>query len=219
MMRTLTLLSLIVLNFSVWLGPLERLASPIARAGAGQHGLEQAESSANAGRIDEAIDTYRALLELDPDSPAYHYNFGLFCFNHGDALLNAGWSAHEIAETIQEHMGRARTLAPGDFSIANDYARSLMDKNVFDANTFREARLEAWTHVIELAHERQGRDSEQRAHDEIVAGCLLQLARVEARCGQSEAASAYIAEGRSVLPELHVPEGLESLTDGRAKTP
>jgi len=206
MLRFFALVSLVVLNICVWLGPAEHVSGKLLKQWEPEHDLATAQSLANAGQINAALESYQLLVVREPENAAIHYNFGLFCAVHADALKTLGWSNAQVASKMRDHMYRARELKPDDSSIAQDYARTLMDQAFFDpAETQRELN-EAWHYVIHQANARYEKEPDWTFHAHTTACALMHLARVALRCGDEHAASAYVSEARSALPTVRVPD-------------
>ncbi len=102
----------------------------------------------------------------------------------------------------------ARELDPGDESIACDYARILMDESIFEPMANRSIMIESWEYVIALADARLQQEPDWYFHRDLVGGAFLNLARIEFRCGDEDAARRYLDEARAILPAIRIPDQL-----------
>ena len=123
MLRITLIASLVLFNFSVWVGPAEVLATrgKAMLDSSPQH--EDAERFILEGDIASAAAVYLALLRAEPQNAVLHAEYGLLCFNNGEELQQAfGWPREQLLTTVMRHFKTARDLTPGDIHMSTQYA-------------------------------------------------------------------------------------------------
>lgn len=209
MLRMALIASLVLFNISVWVGPAEVLA---ARGKAMLNSTpehERAERFIMEGDIVSAAAEYQALIELEPDNATFHSEYGLLCFNNGETLQKAfGWSREKMQMTVVEQFKTARDLSPGDYSLASQYAMTLMDTRFFGNELPVGIPLEAWENILTTVGSKQVLNSDWSMHDQVEAHTYLQLARVEFRYGRKAEMEKYIEQALAENPKLRIPKDL-----------
>lgn len=209
MLRITLIASLVLFNISVWVGPVEVIA---ARGKAmldspPQH--ERAERFIIEGDIVSAATEYQALVEFEPGNAIFRSEYGLLCFNNGATLQKAfGWSREKLQEIVVEQFKAARDLSPEDYSLATQYAMSLMDAQFFGNELPVDIPLEAWENILTIVGSNQVLNSDWNMHDQVEAHAYLQLARVEFRYGRKAEMEKYIEQALSENPKLRIPKDL-----------
>lgn len=206
MLRIATIALLVAVNVSVWLGPAETFVNSGSAILSGSPSLEQAEGYAVQGELDRALAEYQLLVELNPESSACRYEYGIFCYINGYYLQHeAGWSGERLAETVLEQLLRARNLSAGDHELAVKYAYLVLDEDFFGPNIGREQAIEAWKYILASVRQRHANDPAHYITPFDEAHALLQLARIESRFGDEFAAAAYIRNVRAIAPDFRIP--------------
>lgn len=213
MLRWATIASLVVLNISIWYGPLDTIRGKASDDREAQAVDTDAEVLANSGDLAGALTAYRAAVESSPKDPEARFAYALFCYMHAGYLReNAHWTAEAVVRTVRESFYAARELAPKDYEKASQYALYLMDQRFFGAYVTLDQVQEAWDHVIKLVEEHHAIDPGWRFYREYMSYALLQRARAAARFGDKESAAADLERVRTVAPDLRIPESLATVS-------
>lgn len=211
MLRTVTIATLVLLNCSVWLGPAERSVDFTIKAFADAPQLERAEHFVVAGDFEAAYDEYEALAKAHPDELLYRYEFGLFCYINARKLVESGnHTAVELSEQIQEELYAARSLDEGDYTLAYEYAITMMDGTIMDTSVTREDALEAWRNVLAVLDAQYARERDSYEYTVRAAQAYTQMARVESRLGAPGNVMVFVRQARAIDPSFRIPEKLIS---------
>jgi tetratricopeptide (TPR) repeat protein len=124
------------------------------------------------GRPVEGASHYLAAIDLVPDEPLYHYQFGSVLYDASDEFLREGtWTRESIERAVHEAFRRAAELAPDRIEFTYRYAESFYDMQQPDW----EGALAAWTSLEEKAESEVERQT-MRLH---AANVLIRQGRIE----------------------------------------
>ncbi|MBX3178129.1 MAG: hypothetical protein KF886_12255 [Candidatus Hydrogenedentes bacterium] len=207
MLRTLSIASLVLVNFAVWTRPADYLMTRSLQLFGQAPTLERAEHYAVTGKLAEALAEYQKLAETHPENPKIRYEYGMFCYLQSHRLLNdLGTPRIELARAVRTELYASRTLQPANLHRAREYAIILMDETLFRDPEVLEPALEAWRHVKDVAREMHAQAPDDTGLRTLVAQSTLQLARVEARFGSREQAREHLAELQAISPNFRASE-------------
>ncbi len=209
MLRWATIASLVLLNLSIWYGPVESIRATASTGEAAAPTPPHAEQLANNGELDAALTAYQHAVAVAPEDPAAHFEYALFCYLHADYLREqAGWPEERIVLTVQEGFYRAHCLDSDDFDKASQYALYLMDTAFFGDAVTGTQTVDAWDHVIALIEKRHREDPVWPFFTVRMSYALLQRARTESRFGDADKARATLVEVRALSPDFRIPDHL-----------
>lgn len=209
MLRMALIASLILFNFSVWVGPAEVLAARGKAMLDSSPRHEDAERFIMEGDIASAAALYQALLQAEPENVALHTEYGLLWLNNGATLQHAlGWSREKMLMTVVEQFRKARDFSPGDFSMATQYAMTLMDTEFFGNDIPIEHIIEAWNEVLTIVRQENALVPQWNRHPQVEAHTFLQMARTEFRYGRKAEMEKYIEQALAKNPKLRIPKDL-----------
>ena len=131
------------------------------------------------GSVTKAFEDYAEAIRLNPDEPVYRQNFAttVYLFRK-DAREFFHLNEQQVFDKALGLYQQAMQLAPGDFTLATDYAESYYGIKPLRTND----ALAAWTNALNVART----DAERQ-------GVQLHLARVKIAAGFFEEASNHLA--------------------------
>jgi hypothetical protein len=212
MLRMALIASLVLFNLSVWVGPAEVLAARGKAMLKSSPRHEVAERFVMEGAIESAAMEYQVLLQAEPENATYHAEYGMLCFNNGEALQKSfGWPREQLLTTVVEHFKTARDLSPGDISMATQYAMALMDVEFFGTDLPVDITVEAWSDLLTIVAEKRAESPDWAHYRQATAHTYLQLARTEFRYGRKAEMEKYVAQALAESPKLRIPKELREM--------
>ena len=128
--------------------------------------------------VTKAFEYYAQAIKLKPDEPVYYQNFAttVYLFRK-DAKEFYHLDEQQVFDKALNLYKQAMQLAPGDFTLATDYAESYYGIKPMRTND----ALASWTNAMHIAHT----DAERQ-------GVELHLARVKTYAGMFAEAQAHL---------------------------
>lgn len=204
MLRLTALLSLAVANVFIALGPAssQLLASRDAESAATMNKLGLRYRT--EGKLEEAIASLRAAVELDPQAATYHFDLAVLYGERPEASARAtGMSRQDVFAEMLDEFREAKALNPDALDKAMTYAFAFYRAGEFGATVNWDDAIDAWKDCLRI------RTMQELANPKAYAGHsrllgLIQLARVEVQLGRLTEAHEHLLEAKRILPDSRV---------------